>query len=206
VIPESYFDRFDTPKYRSRNPVQRALIRRFIDRLHGLFVAANPVRAVLEVGVGEGFISGFLSERFPEVSFSGADVSERDLARLGQKFPRIRTHCTSIYDLASIGQRFDLVICAEVLEHVDDPARALAALVGVGPEHLILTVPHEPWFLLSNLARGKNLTRLGNDPEHLQLFGRRKFRRLLERELVVEELATSYPWLLALARPRQSVR
>ena len=131
-------------------------------------------------------------------------MSERDLGRLRQKFPRIRTHCTSIYDLAAIGERFDLVICAEVLEHLDDPERGLSALLSVGPERLILTVPHEPWFLLSNLARGKNLTRLGNDPEHLQRFSRRSFRHLLERRLVVDELTTSYPWLLALARPRQS--
>jgi len=204
LIPRAYFERFDTPKYRSRNPLQRALIRRFVDRLHGLFVAANPVRAVLEVGVGEGFISGFLSERFPLVSFSGADVSERISGGCAKKFPRIRTHCTSIYDLAAIGERFDLVICAEVLEHLDDPERGLTALLSVGPERLILTVPHEPWFLLSNLARGKNLTRLGNDPEHLQRFSRRSFRHLLERRLVVDELTTSYPWLLALARPRQS--
>ncbi len=202
MIPESYFERFETAKYRSRNPLQRHLIRRFVDRVHGLFVASHPLRSVLEVGVGEGFVSGYLSEKFPDVSFTGADVDADDLERLRQKFPRIRTHCLSIYDVRRIDQRFDLVICAEVLEHLDDPGRGLEALLGVGPRKLILTVPHEPWFLLSNLARGKNLRRFGNDPEHVQHFGRRSFRRLLERHCVVEELETSYPWLLALARPK----
>ena len=204
MIPASYFERFDTPKYRSRNPVQRALIRRFVDRLHGLFVAANPVASVLEVGVGEGFISGFLSERFPAVEFSGADVCEQDLARLREKFPRIQTHCLSIYDLPGVGREFDLVICAEVLEHLDDPQRGLAAVARVARERVIVTVPHEPWFLLSNLARGKNLGRLGNDPEHLQHFGRRKLRRLLEDQLVIDEIVASYPWLLALGTPRRA--
>lgn len=202
MIPASYFERFDTPKYRERSPLKRALIRRFIDRLHGLFVAANPVHAVLEVGVGEGFISGYLSERFPEISFSGVDVRAEDLARLSARFPRIQTHCLSIYDLRELGRNYDLVICAEVLEHLDDPERGLGALVRVARERLIVTVPHEPWFQLSNLARGQNLTRLGNDVEHVQHFTRRSFRRLLERELVLDELVTSYPWLLALGRPR----
>lgn len=202
MIPDSYFERFDTPKYRSRNPVQRELIRRFVTRLHALFLEAGPVESVLEVGVGEGFLSGYLSEKLPEKRFTGVDVREEDLDRLRAKFPRITTHVASIYDVGQIPGRYDLVICAEVLEHVDDPDRALSALVGLGPKHLLLTVPHEPWFLLSNLLRGKNLSRLGNDPEHVQLFTSTRFRRLLERHLLLERTAKSYPWLLALGRPK----
>ena len=202
MIPDSYFERFDTPKYRSRNPVQRELIRRFVTRLHALFLEAGPVESVLEVGVGEGFLSGYLSEKLPEKRFTGVDVREEDLARLRAKFPRITTHAANIYDVGQIPGRYDLVICAEVLEHVDDPDRALSALVSLKPQHLLLTVPHEPWFLLSNLMRGKNLSRLGNDPEHIQLFTSTRFRRLLERHLVLERTAKSYPWLLALGRPR----
>jgi hypothetical protein len=85
---------------------------------------------------------------------------------------------------------------------VDDPDRALAALVSLSPKHLILTVPHEPWFLLSNLLRGKNLTRLGNDPEHVQLFTSKRFENLLARHVVIQRLTRSYPWLLALCSPR----
>lgn len=202
MIPNEYFERFDTPKYQSKNPLQRELIRRFVARLHALFLEAGPVESVLEVGVGEGFLSGYLSEKLPEKTFTGVDVREEDLARLRAKVPRITTHAASIYDVGQIPGRYDLVICAEVLEHVDDPDRALSALASLRPKHLLLTVPHEPWFLLSNLLRGKNLTRLGNDPEHVQLFTARRFRTLLERHLVIERLTRSYPWLLALGRPK----
>jgi len=201
VIPSTYFDRFETPKYRAKNPVQRFLIKRFVARLHELFEGAGAVQSVLEVGVGEGFISGWLSEQYPDVAFTGVDVRDEDLARVRAKFPRIQTHRSSIYDVGSIEGAFDLVICAEVLEHVDDPPRALAALTALAPKHLLITVPHEPWFRLSNFLRGKNLTRLGNDPEHIQHFGKRSLRRLLERRTRVLRLTTSYPWLLALARP-----
>ncbi len=202
MIPDSYFERFETPKYRTRNPVQRALIRRFVAQVHALFLEAGPVESVLEVGVGEGFLSGYLSEKLPEKRFTGVDVNEADLARLRAKFPRIATHAANIYDVGQVPGRFDLVICAEVLEHVSDPDRALRALVDLKPKQLLITVPHEPWFLLSNLLRGKNLSRLGNDPEHVQLFTSHRFRSLLERHLIVQRLTRSYPWLLSLGTPK----
>lgn len=202
MLPDAYFDRFETPKYRSQNPLQRALIRRFVSQLHALFVAANPVQRVVEVGVGEGFLSGWLSERFPDKSFTGIDLAEADVAKLRAKFPAIEAHQGSIYDLASLAPPYDLVMCCEVLEHLPDPERGLDQLLGLGARRLILTVPHEPLFMLSNLARAKNVTRLGNDPEHVNHWGRRSFRRMLETRFDVLELTTSYPWLLALCAPR----
>jgi hypothetical protein len=56
--------------------------------------------------------------------------------------------------------------------------------------------------MLSNLARGKNVTRFGNDPEHVNHWGTSSFRRLLETRLDVLRLTTSYPWILALTAPR----
>ena len=71
-----------------------------------------------------------------------------------------------------------------------------------GRVEAVLTVPHEPYFRLSNLASGANVTRWGNDPEHVQHFGPRSFRALLSTRFDVLMLDTSYPWILALAAPR----
>jgi len=202
VIPDEYFARFDTKKYRNENPVQRALIRRFVRTLHELFIEAGPVASVLEVGMGEGFISGYLSEKFPAIRFTGVDLSADDVARAQQKFPRIEGHAGSAYELGALPGGYDLVICAEVMEHLDAPARALDEMLRHAPRRLLLSVPHEPFFMLSNLARGKNVARLGNDPEHVNHWGRASFRRLLETRLDVLRLTTSYPWILALCAPR----
>ncbi len=202
MIPDAYFDRFETPKYRRRSRVRRALIRRFVRRLHEFVIDAGPVSSILEIGVGEGFLSGYLSEKLPTVRFSGVDASAEALARLQRLFPRIETRVGDACDLSGLEGPFDLVLCAEVLEHLHEPARALDAIASLQPRRAVLTVPHEPFFRLSNLASGANVTRLGNDPEHVQQFGPRSFRKLLESRFEVLALTTSYPWILALAAPR----
>jgi 2-polyprenyl-3-methyl-5-hydroxy-6-metoxy-1,4-benzoquinol methylase len=202
VIPDAYFERFETPKYRRRSRVRRALIRRFVRQLHELVLEAGPITSVLEIGVGEGFLSGYLSEKLPTVRFCGLDASADDLARLQRLFPRIEARVGTAYDLSGLQGPFDLVLCAEVLEHLDEPDRALAAIASLRPHRALLTVPHEPFFRLSNLASGANVSRWGNDPEHVQQFGPRSFRQLLSTRFDVLRLGTSYPWLLALAAPR----
>jgi 2-polyprenyl-3-methyl-5-hydroxy-6-metoxy-1,4-benzoquinol methylase len=135
------------------------------------------------------------------VRFTGVDASEDDVARARRLFPRIEAVKGSAYDLSMLPGGYDLVLCAEVLEHLDTPLRAIDEMVRLGPRRLLLSVPHEPFFMLSNLARGKNVSRLGNDPEHVNHWGRGSFRRMLAERLDVLRLTTSYPWVLALAAP-----
>jgi 2-polyprenyl-3-methyl-5-hydroxy-6-metoxy-1,4-benzoquinol methylase len=202
VIPDAYFDEFETVKYRRRGRLRRALIRRFVARAVELIGPTDAVESVLEVGIGEGFLSGHLASTMPGARFVGVDSSESDLARVRRRFPRIETHVATAYDLSLLEGPFDLVVCAEVLEHLGDPSRALDQIAARRPRRALLTVPHEPLFRLSHLAAGQNLARWGNDPEHVQQFGRRSFRRLIERRFRVIRMVSSFPWLLALAAPR----
>ena len=48
-----------------------------------------------------------------------------------------------------------------------------------------------------NLARGKNVRRLGNDPEHLQAFTRRSLRSMLLEHFSHVDVSTAFPWLVA---------
>lgn len=204
MIPDGYFERFATAKYRERSPLKRALLRRFVERFHSLFLRANPVASVLEVGMGEGFLSGYLSERFPHVHFEGIDQDREALARAAALFPRIVVRPGDAHDLRAARRSFDLVLCCEVLEHVGDPERALAEIAAVARRHAIFTVPHEPFFRLSNLLRGRNVRRFGNDVDHHHHWGKASFRKLLSRHFEIVELTASYPFLLALVAPRPS--
>lgn len=202
MIPDSYFDRFETPKYKERSALKRGLIKRFVERFHSLFLRANPVGSVLEVGMGEGFLSGYLSERFPHIRFEGLDTDAGQLALAAKLFPRIKTHHGTIYELKERAGEFDLVLCCEVLEHLSDPEKALDEIVALKPKFVLFTVPHEPFFMLSNLFRGRNITRLGNDIDHHNHWGKKTFEQLLSSRFDIIELTTSYPFLLALTVPR----
>ena len=202
MIPDSYFDSFHTAKYKNQNPLQRLLIRRFMGKLSEMFDVTQPSRSVLEIGCGEGFVAGQLSLRQADGVYVGLDLNEDDLQNLRAKFPAVETHQGSIYDLSFLGRDFEVVVCAEVMEHLDDPNAALEQIIARKPRWVILSVPHEPWFCLSNFARGKNIMRFGNDPEHVNLWGRRGFRKVVESHLVVVKHETSYPWQLVLARPK----
>ena len=136
MLSDAYFARFTSQKYRNENAVQRYLIRRFVRQLHGLVIESGPIRSVWEIGVGQGFISGFLSEKFPDVAFNGLDISQSDLQQLNREFPRIKTHCGRVEDLGTIsrGASCDLLICAEVLEHLSDPQQAIASFLDLAPK------------------------------------------------------------------------
>jgi ubiquinone/menaquinone biosynthesis C-methylase UbiE len=93
---------------------------------------------------------------------------------------------------------FDLVMCLEVLEHLLDPHKGLRELRRVTSAHCLLSVPHEPFFRAINFLRGKHVSAWGRDPEHLQHWTARQFRRLVEQYFEVERFVYSFPWVIAL--------
>src|SRR3546814_19916610 len=51
-------------------------------------------------------------------------------------------------------QPSDLVVCCEVMEHLEDPTAALDVLAKLSKHFLILSVPREPLWRFLNMARG----------------------------------------------------
>ncbi len=96
-------------------------------------------------------------------------------------------------------KEFDLVLCTEVLEHLEDPKRALKELIRVSNKYLVLSVPNEPLFMLAQLVRGKNWSRFGNDIEHIQHWSFWQFENFVKKENV-KILKTKHPfaWTMVL--------
>ena len=105
-------------------------------------------------------------------------------------------------ELVDLGRSFDMVMMLEVLEHIPDPARMLPILRALARRHVLLSVPWEPFFRGLNLLRGKNVRALGNDPEHVNHWGRRGFVRFVERDFRPLALPAVFPWTMVLAEPR----
>jgi len=189
-------------KYRSKNPIERRLMRGFFAALSDALPREHPA-TVLEVGVGEGEISAKLRSRYPESRIVGLDLHDESLVAEWQ----MRDFAGIYGDIASLPfppMAFDLVMAIEVLEHVDDPAAALSELVRVSRGRLVLSVPREPIWRVANMARGKYLADLGNTPGHVQHWTRRSFAALVRSQLEVVSVSTPFPWTMIEARPHGS--
>jgi trans-aconitate methyltransferase len=186
-------------KYESGNPLQQALIRRFQGRVVEL-LRPLEFRSVIDVGCGEGYLARVIADAFPGASITGVDLSASAVEAARLRVPAGRFEVASFEQLGAWSQRFDLVICSEVLEHLPDPAAGLAALRALATRHALLTVPWEPWFQLANLARGKYLARLGNHPEHVQRWSHGAFVRLAGASFERVASDTCFPWSLFLGR------
>ena len=184
-------------KYQNPNPIQQALIARFLHRLGAEFRPLDPATA-LDVGCGEGFVAAALQSAGTRTRFTGVDLSSDALREAQGNTPALQLCQADASALPFADDAFELGVCTEVLEHLLDPARALGELLRVCRRGALLSVPHEPWFRLANLVRGKHLRRWGNDPEHVNNWSARGLRRFLARHGHVTLLTTScFPWLLA---------
>src|SRR5690606_37782612 len=96
---------------------------------------------------------------------------------------------------------FDVVVCCEVHEHLDEPARGLAEIARVARERVLISTPWEPVWRALNMARGKYLRDLGNTPGHVQHFSRADLRRLAATRLNIHEPRTPLPWTVILGAP-----
>jgi ubiquinone/menaquinone biosynthesis C-methylase UbiE len=187
-------------KYASTNPIERRLMAGFFAALDDALPDTPPV-AVLEVGVGEGEVSGRVRARYPDAAFVGVDLPDDDLAREWADH-ELAGLFGDIARLPFPPDTFDLVLAIEVLEHVPDPAAALTELARVARDRVVLSVPREPIWRAANMARGKYLGALGNTPGHIQHWSKRAFTRLVGERFEVLRVRSPLPWTLVTARRR----
>ncbi|HEY4093124.1 MAG TPA: class I SAM-dependent methyltransferase [Luteibacter sp.] len=191
-------------KYGSRNFVVKQLMAGFHDALDDLVGAANP-SAIYEVGCGEGYwIAQWWSRG---LAASGCDISPEVVALARENTAAMGLspdtfEVRSIYDVRGSRAAGELVVCCEVLEHIDDPERGLRALRDIASGYIILSVPREPLWRVLNMVRGKYVTKLGNTPGHIQHWSSGSFRKLVEQYFDVIEVRAPLPWTMVLARAR----
>lgn len=189
-------------KHESRNPIKQALIRAFHAKAIELVRRAAP-KTILELGCGEGYVLSALADAGIDAELSGVELSERAVKiareRLGD---RATIEHRDARELIADGRRFDLVMMLEVLEHIRDPEQMLPILDRLSTGWLLLSVPWEPLFMASNFLSGKNLRRLGNDPDHVNHWGRRGFEKFVATRFDIIEMPIVFPWTMALARSR----
>jgi 2-polyprenyl-3-methyl-5-hydroxy-6-metoxy-1,4-benzoquinol methylase len=184
-------------KYTARNPAIRLLTERWVANLDRLFdrVAGDPSgppASALEVGCGEGVVADRLHRRFGGVV--ALDLPDAGLRADWRRLPGPRFLHASAHELPFGDHRFDVVVAAEVLEHLPDPDQGLREMARVGRCHLVLSVPREPVFRSCNLLAGRYLRDLGNTPGHLNHWSKRSFVRFVSQVAEVRAVTSPFPW------------
>lgn len=113
-------------------------------RYHAVLKRVRPATHVLDLGCGDGFLMGLLSAKARRVV--GIDAEPSGLALAEQKL-RGLVNCgmtaASCYALPFASETFDVVILADVIEHLHDPDACLQEVRRVLGEdgQLLLTTP-----------------------------------------------------------------
>lgn len=185
-------------KHQHRNPIQRSLIKNFYRDLYELIERVDP-DSILDVGCGEGITLHNLAARNLGRKLEGVDFLDTAIQIGRKEFPDLALQQGDIYNLSYKRNSFDLVLCNEVMEHLDNPKKALQELKSVSKKHIIVSVPNEPYFMMAQLLRGRHLRRLGNHPEHIQHWTSRGIENFVENNgLKIKASRHPFAWSMLL--------
>ena len=143
---------------------------------------------VLDIGCGSGALGQYLSQHHT-CTVDGITLSEAEAAHARPYYRRIEVADLEIANLLRLfaGQQYDAIVCADVLEHIRQPERILAAcrelLTAEG--RLLLSIPNAGYCgLLAELLQGEFRYRTEGllDRTHLRFFTRRSLTRFLREQ------------------------
>jgi ubiquinone/menaquinone biosynthesis C-methylase UbiE len=187
-------------KYATKNRISRALVGGFLSSVTTLYRSAGA-HSVLEVGCGEGKLADHLVRSGPRPHrFLATDLSLE--CQAPDIDPMIEFAEASVYELPFENGSFDLVLCCEVMEHLERPHEALTEVARVARNFVLMSTPWEPVWRAMNMVRGKYLREFGNTPGHIQHFGRGDLVELAETRLEVVSIRRPLPWTVILGKPR----
>ena len=179
-----------------KNPISRQLVKKFDDTLLGFLKGIKP-NSLHEIGCGEGRLTRLIASHFT-IPILATDFSEeviehnRANAMVDVKFVQ-----KNIYDLTALEDYADVVICCEVLEHLENPKKALAVLKRLKANHYVFSIPREPIWRFLNVFRGRYILTLGNTPGHINHWSKQSFLRFLNtNDFRVKVIRSPIPWVM----------
>ena len=185
-------------KYNSGSRLYEWHLQAFKETLYGL-VEQSGGNTVLDAGCGEGYVVNYLAGKNPTLQLTGVDLSNDAVNYAKEHFgDKARFRTGSIYRLPFSDRSFDLVICSEVLEHLDDPATAVKELKRVARMAILITVPLEPYFQwLNNLGQWLGLSQ---DPGHVNFWTKKSFQNFIHSNFDAPVFAWKHIYQLALVK------
>lgn len=180
----------------------------------------KPGYRILDIGCGSGRHT-CAAYRFKDVSAIGADLNPAELGEARERLQlqeRLDENHGGMWgltmaDVSAIpfeDNFFDLVICAEVLEHIEDDRSAASEIIRVlKPGHnLVISVPR---FWPERICWAFSAAYTNSDNGHIRIYRKKKLIALLENFGVkrwaihyAHSLHTPYWWLKCLMGPNRT--
>ena len=98
-------------------------------------------KKIIDVGCGAGWLLSYLREHGCK-DLTGTDFSEMAVKRCKELgFNAFVSDCQDMKEIPD--NAYDIVICTEVLEHVENPERCFCELYRIARESMIISVPYK---------------------------------------------------------------
>jgi ubiquinone/menaquinone biosynthesis C-methylase UbiE len=189
-------------KYHSGNAISQKLVAGFYRDLGVLYKKAGSIKKYMELGCGEGFVTRHLIDISKPDSAFAIDLDPAEVADAKVILPDCNVEVGSIYEVKTEAASFDMVVCCEVLEHLDEPQKALEEIHRISNQYVLLSVPREPLWRFLNMVRFKYWGDLGNTPDHSNHWSRKEFMKFVEQKFEIVQVLSPIPWTLVLAKKR----
>ena len=90
-----------------------------LDQFVDVVRSSVPAKKILELGCGEGSVTGLISRRYPEATITGIDISDRAGRLFWGDRERVTFQTQSIQEFAAEhAEEYDLVIICDVMHHI----------------------------------------------------------------------------------------
>lgn len=94
-------------------------------------------KTILDIGCQDCLIKKYINKRF---LYFGIDlIPKKDYIIKGD------------IEKLNIKKKYDIVVCTETLEHLKDPVATMNKIKNITKKYIIVSVPHDPQYLLSRM-------------------------------------------------------
>lgn len=99
----------------------------------------NSPENILDVGCASGWFISEISKKNPQARCIGIDVYDKAIIYAKGKYPHIKFQTADAHHLPFKDNMYDVIVCTEVLEHVDNPKNVLKEIKRVlKPKGLVI--------------------------------------------------------------------
>lgn len=145
---------------------------KFFSKFYMLWLKDNPQGSadILDAGCGDGINLEFFK------TIKGANIEAYEynpirVERAREKYPDIKISLVDLTDIKDKNKKFDIILCSQVLEHIENDKLALAELKSILKPNgiLIVGVPNEGCFL-AQLRNNTLEPNIGKTTDHVQFY------------------------------------